>query len=73
MNNHDGCLAADNIQELHYLEGVLFETIRIHPPLLVMQKLCLKTYQLPKTKRQSQSVTIYPGTPISIPTQAIHM
>lgn len=73
MNKHDGHLVADDLQESQYLEGVLFETIRIHPPLMVMQRICTKTYQSPTNKQQSQPVTIHPGTPVSIPTQAIHM
>lgn len=43
LNKNNGHLVADDLQEFQYLEGVLFETIRIHPPLMVMQKMCTKT------------------------------
>lgn len=62
-----------DVHSMPYLEGVLLESMRIHAPLLVMQKVCTKKYELPKTPYQTKPVTIYPGTSVHIPVQAIHM
>lgn len=62
-----------DIHSMPYLEGVLLETMRIHPPLMCMQKICSKKYELSKSCHQAKPLTIYPGTPVHIPVQAIHM
>lgn len=61
------------VGEMTYLEAVILEAMRIHPPLMVMQKLCTKKYELPKCGDRTEPLTIYPGTPIHIPVQAVHM
>lgn len=62
-----------DVTAMPYLDGVLLEAMRIHPPLLVLQKICTKSYELPKTPYQTKPVTISPGTPVHIPVQALHM
>lgn len=62
-----------DINAMTYMESVLLESMRIHPPLMVMQKLCTKQYVLPKCGNRAEPLTIYPGTPVHIPVQAIHM
>lgn len=72
MAKHGGELTAEGLQEMTYLEGVLLETVRKHPPLLALLKICTKPYTLPKTTGQSEPVTIQPGTVVNIPVFAIH-
>lgn len=67
LAKHDGQLTAESVQGMAYLEGVLLEAMRKHPPLLVMTKTCTQPYTLPKTSEQSEAVTIYPGTVVNIP------
>lgn len=73
LANHDGKLTAEALQEMIYLDGVLYEALRMHPPLLVMTKTCTQKYTLPKTSEQSEPVTIEPGTVINIPVLGVHM
>lgn len=70
---HGGQLSAEAIQEMIYLEGVLLEGMRMHPPLMVMAKTCTQEYTLPKTSGQFKAVTIQPGTVVNIPVLGIHM
>lgn len=62
-----------NINEMTYLEGVILEAMRIHPPVMVLQKVCTKEFVFPKCGNRTEPLTIYPGTPVHIPVQAIHM
>ena len=49
------------LQNLPYLDAVLHETLRIHPVLAALEKVCTKEYKVPGTK-----VTIKPGDSIQI-------
>lgn len=73
LSKYDGEVTYGGIQEMNYLECVLNEAIRIHPPALSMVKLCTKSYTLPKLSTQSEPITIQPGTPVQIPILGIHM
>lgn len=72
-SKHDGQLTAECILEIEYLEGILLEALRKHPPLLVMSKTCTQQYTIPKTTEQSKPMTINPGTVVNIPVLGIHM
>lgn len=71
--NCGGQLSFDEFQEIEYLEWTLMEAMRIHPPLMVMTKICTRKYTLPKVSSDAQPFTIHPGTPIMIPVSALHM
>lgn len=70
---HDGQITYEAIQEMTYLNGVVCEATRIHPPVLWSRKVCTKPYTLPTTTKQSEPITIMPGTTVTIPIYAIHM
>lgn len=72
MAKHGGQLTAEGLLEMEYLEGVLLESLRKHPSLLAMLKVCTKPYTLPKLSGQSEALTIQPGTFVSIPVLGIH-
>lgn len=73
LSKHSGQLTYEGIQEMNYLESVLLEASRLHPPGLALAKLCTKRYTLPKTSTQTKPTTIEPGTAVQIPILAIHM
>lgn len=73
MTKYGGKLTVEGLQEMIYLEGVLFEALRKHPALMVMSKVCTVEHTLPKTSKQTKPVTIQPGTVINIPVLGIHM
>ncbi|XP_015793899.1 cytochrome P450 3A41-like [Tetranychus urticae] len=55
------------LQSLSYLDAVIHETLRMDPPLLLFQRVCHSDTTLPGI-----NVQIKKGTPVSIPTYAIH-
>jgi cytochrome P450 len=57
---------------LQYLDGVMHETLRLHPPALTLNKLCTKDFPLPGIS-SSKPMVIKKGTPIIIPLYALHM
>lgn len=73
ISKHDGKITAEGLQEMIYIEGILLEAMRMHPPLIVMAKTCTQRYTLPKTSGQSEAITINPGTVININASSIHM
>lgn len=60
------------LDDMHYLEAVLHESMRLHAPLPVITRICTKKYTLPKNKRQSEGLVIEPGTIVNIPVLGIH-
>lgn len=73
LDSNDGKWSAEALQNMTYLEGILHESMRIHPPFAVLAKRCTKPYELPKNDHQSEAMTIQPGTVINIPVLGIHM
>lgn len=62
-----------DINEMTYMDGVILEAMRIHPPLTILKKICTKEFVLPKCGNRTEPLTIYPGTPVHISVQAVHM
>lgn len=65
--------SADSLQDMVYLEAVLHESMRLHPPLPVITRKCTNKYSLPKNNRQSEGLVIEPGVAVNIPIFGIHM
>lgn len=65
--------AIEAVQKSAYLEGIIYESMRIYPPANALAKVCMNEYQLPKNNLQTKSLTIYPGTAVYLPVEAIHM
>uniref|UniRef100_A0A182LTV0 Cytochrome P450 n=1 Tax=Anopheles culicifacies TaxID=139723 RepID=A0A182LTV0_9DIPT len=65
------------MQQVDYLEWVMLETLRMHPPGATMHKVCTKKYIMRKGFRDQyghdMSIYVREGTPILIPVLAIHM
>ncbi|CAB0020949.1 unnamed protein product [Nesidiocoris tenuis] len=58
----------ENIRDnMPFLEGCVKESLRMHPPVGNLVRLCVKAYTFPGT-----AVTIEPGTFVNVPSLAIH-
>ncbi|KAJ3656518.1 hypothetical protein Zmor_015590 [Zophobas morio] len=57
----------DGILSLSYVDKCLKETMRKYPVVGMLNRQCVKTYQIPGT-----NVTINPGTPVIIPMLGLH-
>ncbi|XP_072396933.1 probable cytochrome P450 6a14 [Diabrotica undecimpunctata] len=66
LNKHNNELTYDAIMEMKYLEQVIYETLRKHPPTPNLPRKCTKDYTVPGT-----NVTIKKGIQVIIPILAI--
>ena len=49
LARHDGQLTYEAVSELHYLDRVLSETLRMYPAVFNLERICTKEYTLPGT------------------------
>lgn len=73
MSRHDGRSTYEAITEMDYLECILHEASRLHPLNIFLVKKCTKRFTLPKTTKQTEPISIEPGTSVLLPTIGIHM
>nr|XP_016945796.1 probable cytochrome P450 310a1 [Drosophila suzukii] len=67
LSNEDGQLKFEELDGLKYMEMCLKETVRKHPPLPIIERICRKSYSLPNSK-----FTIDEGKTLMVPLLAIH-
>ncbi|XP_067000662.2 cytochrome P450 6j1 [Anabrus simplex] len=70
VKENGGTLNPDGILALPYLSMVLQETLRMHPPVLTLEKFCTQPYRMQNSS--GRSFTLDPGTLVLIPAQALH-
>ncbi|KOB66563.1 Cytochrome P450 [Operophtera brumata] len=69
----EGKLSYDNIGELNYLDCVLNETTRKWSAAIVLDRVCLKAYELPPPREGGKPVQLKEGDLIYNVVNAIHM
>ncbi|XP_073811910.1 cytochrome P450 6a22-like [Musca autumnalis] len=69
LQSHGDEFSFDNLKEMEYLQQVLQETMRLHPPAPYTVRVCRQTCVL-KTKEHSLTIPI--GTKVMIPIYGIH-
>lgn len=67
LDAHDGRVDYDILKEMEYLDTVISETLRLHPPGAWVDRLCTKAYQLPDS-----TVVLAENTQINIPIACLH-
>lgn len=60
--------SVENIEKLKYLDMVVSETLRLHPPINVLAKVCFEDYKVPNT-----NLILKKGTPINVSVLGLHM
>lgn len=73
LAKYDGKFTFEALQEMEYLDNIIYETMRLDVVDPLISKICTKEYTLPLIEGQKEPVTIYPGTPIQISSRALHM
>ncbi|KAF7281446.1 hypothetical protein GWI33_004771 [Rhynchophorus ferrugineus] len=68
LNQNDGLITYEATMDMKYLDMVISETLRKHPPVPNLPRVCSKTYKVPETE-----VVIEKGTKVQIPVWGIHM
>ncbi|OAD56184.1 Cytochrome P450 9e2 [Eufriesea mexicana] len=67
LEQNDGQLSYDIIQNMKYLDAVINETMRMYPIAVFVDRLCLKDFDLPPTLPGSKPFTIKQGMNIWVP------
>ncbi|KAI7815159.1 cytochrome p450 [Rhyzopertha dominica] len=73
LSKHNDCLSYEIIQEMAYLDGVCKEALRMHPPVLYLEKICSQDYVMPPQSQDGIPIEIKKGMRIVIPAYGIHM
>ncbi|XP_068081151.1 cytochrome P450 9e2 [Anabrus simplex] len=71
MLGEDQKLTYEKVQKMKYLDMVISESLRLYPPALLIDRLCVKNYTIPATEKQPE-YTIKKGEGIWIPVYPIH-
>ncbi|KAF5285132.1 hypothetical protein FQA39_LY16821 [Lamprigera yunnana] len=67
LSKYNGEITYEAIWELKYFDQAIDETLRIHPPVPTLPRVCVKNYKIPDT-----NVVIDKGTNVSIPILGLH-
>ncbi|CAD7079483.1 unnamed protein product [Hermetia illucens] len=67
LEKYNGKLSYEAMNEMHYVEQTILETLRKYPILPVVLRKCVKDYQVRGT-----NIIIKKGTPVQIPAYSIH-
>ncbi|XP_054260788.1 probable cytochrome P450 6a14 [Macrosteles quadrilineatus] len=67
LANHDGKITYQSIQDMHYMDMVMNETLRLYASLPFLTRVCTERYQLPGT-----DLVIDEGVRITIPSYCFH-
>ncbi|XP_068081311.1 cytochrome P450 6k1 [Anabrus simplex] len=70
LKKHNGKLCYEAIQEMIYLDMVLSESLRIHPPAIATDRICNRTCEL--SLPNGDNVVIEKGFTVLIPIEALH-
>uniref|UniRef100_A0A6P7F136 Probable cytochrome P450 6a13 n=1 Tax=Diabrotica virgifera virgifera TaxID=50390 RepID=A0A6P7F136_DIAVI len=66
LSKHNNQITFDTLNEMVYLDKVMQETLRKHPPLGILVRICNRDYKL-----SNDDLILKKGTMVSIPIQAI--
>ncbi|XP_049778135.1 probable cytochrome P450 6a13 isoform X1 [Schistocerca cancellata] len=67
LSKYGGVCTYEALNEMNYLENVLSEALRMHPPVARIDRMCTKPYTIPGT-----DVKIDVGDSVSIPVMGLH-
>ncbi|XP_056643078.1 probable cytochrome P450 6a14 [Diorhabda sublineata] len=66
LARHDNEITYEAIMEMTYLEKVVLETLRKHPPLTTLPRICTKSYKIPNS-----NLVLEAGTRVVVPVYCI--
>ncbi|XP_028048315.1 cytochrome P450 9e2-like, partial [Monomorium pharaonis] len=68
----DGEITYEALSKMTYMDVVVSEALRKHPPAIFTDRLCTKKYELPPTQPGCKNVIVEPDTVMMLPIYALH-
>ncbi|XP_012537312.1 cytochrome P450 9e2 [Monomorium pharaonis] len=68
----NGEISYESLLKMSYMDMVISETLRKHPPLVFLDRLCTKRYELPPSQPGCRNVIIEPDHIMLFPVYALH-
>lgn len=72
LEEENGKISYESLSKMKYMDMVVSETLRLYPPSLLTDRVCVKKLELPPARDGYDGVTINPGENIWIPILGIH-
>ncbi|KNC32030.1 putative cytochrome P450 308a1 [Lucilia cuprina] len=72
LKRYNGQISYDALQEMTYFEASLYETLRLHPPMMALLKHCTKSFKLPPQTVNGSSFKVPEGMVFIVPVKAVH-
>ncbi|XP_011869163.1 PREDICTED: cytochrome P450 9e2-like [Vollenhovia emeryi] len=68
----NGQISYEALSKMSYMDMVVSETLRKYPPVVFLDRLCNKKYELPPAQPGSKGVILEPDTVLMFPAYALH-
>lgn len=72
MKEGNGEISYDALAKMEYIDQVVSETLRLHPAVLAIDRLCVEEFELPPAAPGYKSVTVSPGEVVLFPAYGLH-
>ncbi|OAD56684.1 Cytochrome P450 9e2 [Eufriesea mexicana] len=72
LEKGDGNISYEALLEMEYMEMVISETLRLHPPTSLVDRVCAKKFELPPAAPGFRAVTVHPNQNVWFPVFGIH-
>ena len=72
MQEGNGEISYEALSRMKYMEMVTSEALRKYPPLVLIDRLCARKFQLPPAGPGYNSVTVHPDNVVLFPVYALH-
>jgi len=72
LTEGNGEISYESLSKMSYMDMVLSETLRKYPPVIFIDRLCVKKYELPPSQPGCKNVIVEPDNVLMIPVYALH-
>jgi len=68
----NGKISYESLSKMSYMDMVISETLRKYPPVILLDRLCVKRYELPPSQPGCKNIIVEPNNTVQFPVYAIH-